>query len=70
MANEKIIAQDVFEQSIKDILTLLVNNTYNFTEYTDEEVGNLIDLDPTQIAELTAVISDGTSYPFIVIDFD
>ena len=58
MANEKIIAQDVFEQSIKDILTLLVNNTYNFTEYTDEEVGNLIDLDPTQIAELTAVISD------------
>ena len=58
MANEKIIAQDVFEQSIKDILTLLVNNTYNFTEYTDEEVGNLIDLDQTQIAELTAVISD------------
>lgn len=58
MANEKIITQDVFEQSIKDILTLLVNNTYNFTEYTDEEVGNLIDLDPTQIAELTAVISD------------
>ena len=58
MANEKIIAQDVFEQSIKDILTLLVNNTYNFTEYTDEEIGNLIDLDPTQIAELTAVISD------------
>ena len=58
MANENIITQDVFEQSIKDILTLLVNNTYNFTEYTDEEIGNLIDLDPTQIAELTAVISD------------
>ena len=47
MANEKIIAQDVFEQSIKDILTLLVNNTYNFTEYTNEEVGNLIALAPT-----------------------
>lgn len=58
MANENIITQDVFEQNIKDILTLLVNNTYNFTEYTDEEIGNLIDLDPTQIAELTAVISD------------
>ena len=47
MANENIITQDVFEQSIKDILTLLVNNTYNFTEYTDEEIGNFIDLDPT-----------------------
>lgn len=58
MANEKIIAQDVFEQSIKDILQLIADNTYNFTEYTSEEIGNLVELDPTKVAELTAVIND------------
>ena len=59
MANEKIIAQDVFQQAIKDILTELVNSTYQWESYSDEEIGNLVELDPTQVAELTKVINDG-----------
>ena len=58
MANEKIIAQDVFQQAVKDILIELVNSTYSWESYSDEEVGNLVELDPTQVAELSAVISD------------
>ena len=58
MANEKIIAQDVFQQAVKDILIELVNSTYSWESYSDEEIGNLVELDPTQVAELSAVISD------------
>ena len=58
MANEKIISQSVFEEAIKDILTELVNSTYSWESYSDEEIGNLVELDSTQVAELSAVISD------------
>ena len=58
MANEKIISQSVFEEAIKDILTELVNSTYSWESYSDEEIGSLVELDPTQVAELSAVISD------------
>ena len=56
--NEKIISQSVFEEAIKDVLTELVNSTYSWESYSDEEVGQLVELDPTQVAELTAVIND------------
>ena len=56
--NEKIISQSVFEEAIKDILTELVNSTYSWESYSDEEVGQLVELDPTQVAELSAVIND------------
>ena len=55
--NEKIISQSVFEQAVKDILIELVNSTYSWESYSDEEIGNLVELDPTQVAELSAVIS-------------
>ena len=59
--NEKIISQSVFEQAVKDILIELVNSTYSWESYSDEEVGQLVELDPTQVAELTAVICDSVS---------
>ena len=34
-ANEKVISQEVFEQSLKDILQIIANNCYNWKEYTD-----------------------------------
>ena len=61
MANEKIISQSVFEEAIKDVLTELVNSTYQWESYSDEEVGQLVELDPTQVAELSAVINDSVS---------
>ena len=59
--NEKIISQSVFEQAVKDILIELVNSTYSWESYSDEEIGNLVELDPTQVAELSAVINDSVS---------
>ena len=59
--NEKIISKSVFEEAIKDILTELVNSTYSWESYSDEEVGQLVELDPTQVAELSAVINDSVS---------
>ena len=59
--NEKIISQSVFERAVKDILIELVNSTYSWESYSDEEVGQLVELDPTQVAELSAVINDSVS---------
>ena len=59
MANgEKIISQSVFEEAIKDILTELVNSTYQWEEYTPEQISDILELDSAQVAELSAVISD------------
>lgn len=58
MANEKIIAQDVFEQSIKDILQLIANNTYNWQEYTDTEISDILEISDEQAIELSKIIND------------
>ena len=58
MANEKIIAQDVFQQAIKDILTELVNSTYQWEEYTPEQISDILEITDEQAMELSKIISD------------
>ena len=53
MADEKIITSSVFEQSVTEIMQDVANNLYEFEEYTEEEVANLIDLSEEEVAELT-----------------
>ena len=53
MADEKIITSSVFEQSVTEIMQDIANNLYEFEEYTEEEVANLIDLSEEEVAELT-----------------
>ena len=60
MADEKIITSSVFEQSVTEIMQDVANNLYEFEEYTEEEVANLIDLSEEEVAELTRVINDTT----------
>ena len=60
MADEKIITSSVFEQSVTEIMQDIANNLYEFEEYTEEEVANLIDLSEEEVAELTRVINDTT----------
>ena len=55
----KLTTDVLLKESIKAILTELVNSTYDWQEYTDEEIGQILELDPTQVAELSAVINDG-----------
>lgn len=54
----KLVTDALLKKNIEDILTELVNSTYQWESYSDEEIGNLVELDPTQVAELSAVISD------------
>ena len=54
----KLVTDALLKKSIEDILTELVNSTYQWESYSDEEIGNLVELDPTQVAELSAVIND------------
>ena len=60
MSDEKIITSSVFEQGITEIMQDIANNLYEFEEYTEEEVANLIDLSEEEVAELTRVINDTT----------
>ena len=57
----KLTTDVLLKESIKTILTELVNSTYDWQEYTDEEIGQIVELDPTQVAELSAVINDSVS---------
>ena len=60
MADEKIITSSVFEQGITEIMQDIANNLYEFEEYTEEEVAELMDLSEEEVAELTRVINDTT----------
>ena len=60
MADEKIITSSVFEQGITEIMQDIANNLYEFEEYTEEEVADLMDLSKEEVAELTRVINDTT----------
>ena len=60
MADEKIITSSVFEQSVTEIMQDIANNLYEFEEYTEEEVADLMDLSEEEVAELTRVINDTT----------
>ena len=56
--DERIIAQDTFEQSIKDILTVLVNSTYDWQEYTDTEISDILEITDEQAMQLTKILND------------
>ena len=58
MADERIVAQDTFEQSIKDILTVLVNSTYDWQEYTDTEISDILEITNEQAMQLTKILND------------
>ena len=60
MADEKIITSSVFEQGITEIMQDIANNLYEFEEYTEEEVADLMDLSEEEVIELTRVINDTT----------
>lgn len=60
MADEKIITSSIFEQGVTEIMQDIANNLYEFEEYTEEEVANLIDLSEEEVVELTRVINDTT----------
>ena len=57
----KLVTDALLKKSIEDVLTELVNSTYSWESYSDEEIGNLVELDPTQVAELSAVINDSVT---------
>ena len=58
MANEKIIAQDVFQQAIVDILTELVNSTYQWEEYTPEQISDILEITDEEAMQLTKILND------------
>ena len=57
----KLVTDALLKKSVEDILTELVNSTYDWQEYTDEEIGPILELDSTQVAELSAVINDSVT---------
>ena len=56
--NEKIISKSVFEEAIKDILTELVNSTYEWEEYTPEQISNILEITDEQAMQLTKILND------------
>lgn len=54
----KIITDDVLKKQTEGILQLLADNTYNFVEYTEEEIGSVFELSPEEQNSLSAVIND------------
>ena len=58
MADQKVITDELLKLQTEKILQVIADSTYSWESYSDEEIGNLVELDPTQVAELSAVISD------------
>ena len=56
--DEKIITQEVFEQSLKDILQTIADHCYNWQEYTDSEVSDILEISDTQAIALSKIIND------------
>ena len=56
--NEKIISQSVFEEAIKDVLTELVNSTYQWEEYTPEQISDILEITDEQAMQLTKILND------------
>ena len=56
--NEKIISQSVFQEAIKDILTELVNSTYQWEEYTPEQISDILEITDEQAMQLTKILND------------
>ena len=56
--DEKIITQEVFEQSLKDILQTIADHCYDWQEYTDSEVSDILEISDTQAIALSKIIND------------
>ena len=54
----KIIDASVFKNNTENILQIIADKVYEIVDYTDEEIGNLLELSPEQVMTLVAVIND------------
>lgn len=54
----KVVTDEILKKQTESILQLLADNTYNFVEYTEEEIGSVFELSPEEQNSLSAVIND------------
>lgn len=54
----KLVTDAVLKKSIEDILTELVNSTFDWQEYTDSEISDILEITDEQAMELTKIIAD------------
>ena len=56
--SEKVVTDEILKKQTESILQLLADNTYNFVEYTEEEIGSVFELSSEEQKSLSAVIND------------
>ena len=54
----KLITDVVLKKNIENILTELVNSTFDWQEYTDSEISDILEITDEQAMELTKIIND------------
>ena len=54
----KLTTDVLLKESIKAILTELVNSTYQWEEYTDSEISDILEISDEQALELSKIIND------------
>ena len=54
----KLTTDVLLKESIKSILTELVNSTYDWQEYTDSEISDILEISDEQALELSKIIND------------
>ena len=54
----KLTTDVLLKESIKSILTELVNSTYDWQEYTDSEISDILEISDAQALELSKIIND------------
>ena len=54
----KLTTDVLLKESIKSILTELVNSTYDWQEYTDSEISDILDISDERALELSKIIND------------
>ena len=54
----KLTTDVLLKESIKSILTELVNSTYDWQEYTDSEISDILEISNEQALELSKIIND------------
>ena len=54
----KLTTDVLLKESIKAILTELVNSTYDWQEYTDSEISDILEISDAQALELSKIIND------------
>lgn len=56
--DKKLLTQEIFEQSLKDVLQVIADNCYNWQEYTDTEISDILEISDEQAMELSKIIND------------